>query len=464
MSDDQLRKNYLSLVEVLALSVSIVAPTMAMAFNTAPAAGVAGASVPLSFLVGTIAMLLVGVSFFEFSKRINHSGSVYAYNARGLGPKVGFVSGWALTATYFAYAAACAALFGNFANVFLQHFGLQLPEWLLVLVGIAVVWVFSYMDIRLSTRAALLLEGISIVVVLILSFVIIAKGGNGGNTVAPFSFGANGFSGVGAGIIYAILSFAGFEGAATLGEEARNPRRAVPLAIYGTVAAAGIFYIIVSYAQVIGFGVSHAKDLAGSSAPLDTLASTYVGSAMGIFVDFAAMISAFACSLGSANAGSRMLFALGRDNAIPRVLSRVHAKHGTPYVAVHTIGVLMVVFYLIIGLSVGASNFYAYFGTIGTFTLLVAYLLINVSTIRYFSIHRQHGYSVVRHLIVPILGFLALLWPVYGNIYPVPAFPFNLFPYIAAAWIVIGFVLISVKSARDPGLAGRILADMEITG
>ncbi|MCL6516928.1 APC family permease [Alicyclobacillus sp.] len=464
MPGDQLRKNYLSVVEVLALSVSIVAPTMAMAFNTAPAAGAAGSSVPLSFLVGTVAMLLVGVSFFEFSRRINHSGSVYAFNARGLGPKVGFVSGWALTATYFAYAAACAALFGNFANVFLQHFGVKLPEWLLVFLGIAVVWLFSYMDIRLSTRAALLLEAISIVVVLFLSFVIIAKGGHDGNTAVPFTFGDHGFSGVGAGIIFAILSFAGFEGSATLGEEARNPKRAVPLAIYGTVVAAGVFYIIVSYAQVIGFGIGHASDLASSTAPLDTLATNYIGGAMGIFVDFAAMISAFACSLGSANAGSRLLFALGRDRAIPQVLSRVHVKHGTPHVAVHTIGILMVVFYVLIGISVGAPNFYAYFGTIGTFTLLVAYLLINVSAIRYFRLHRGGDYSILRHLIIPILGFLALLWPVYGNLYPVPAFPFNLFPYIAAAWIVIGYVLISIKSARDPNLADRILSDMEITG
>ncbi|WDL98602.1 APC family permease [Alicyclobacillus sp. ALC3] len=462
-NQNKLKRNYLSMVEVLALSVSIVAPTMAMAFNTAPAAGAAGASVPLSFLVGTIAMLLVGVSFFEFSKRIPHSGSVYAYNAQGLGPKTGFVSGWALTATYFAYAAGCAALFGNFANVFLLHFGLHVPEWLLVFVGMAVVWFFSYRDVRLSTRAALLLEGISILVVLVLCFVIVGKGGNAGNTAVPFSMGSVGLSGVGAGMIFAVLSFAGFEGAATLAEEAKNPHRAVPLAIYGTVIAAGIFYVFVSYSEVIGFGAGHVAKLAGSSAPLDTLASSYIGSAMGTFVDFAAMISAFACSLGSANAASRMLFALGRDGALPRFLSRVHDRHGTPHVAVNTISILGVVLYLIIGLPAGASNFYAYFGTIGTFTLLVAYLLINVAAIRYFGKRKSAGYySVVRHLIVPVVGFIVLLWPIYGNIYPVPSFPYNLFPYIALAWIVIGIIIINAQSSRDPGLASRIVRDLDV--
>ena len=463
MEEKQLRKNYLSIFEVVALSVSIIAPTMAMAFNTSLTAQVAGGAVPLSFLVGTVAMLLVGVSFFEFSKRIPHSGSVYAYNARGLGPKAGFVSGWALTATYFAYAAATAGLFGNFANVFLQHFGLHLPEWSLVLLGIGLVWLFSFRDVRLSTRTALLLEGVSIVVLLVLSLVIVGKGGAAGNTVVPFTLGSGGASGVGMGIIFAILSFAGFEGAATLGEEAKNPKRAVPLAIYGTVIAAGIFFVFVSYAQVVGFGMGHIKALQTSQAPLDALATTYVGNAMAVFVDFAAMISAFACSLGSANAGSRMLFALGRDGTLPKVLGSVHPIHGTPHMSVHVLGIFMVVSYLLVGVPAGAANFYGYFGTVGTLTLLVAYLLINLSAIRYFRRHREGGYSPIRHLVIPILGFLILLWPVYGNLYPVPAYPYNLFPYIAGAWIVLGIVLIRVMSGRDPGLADRIVADMEVS-
>ncbi|WP_100486874.1 APC family permease [Sporolactobacillus pectinivorans] len=456
MADSKLKKGYLSMIEVLALSVSIVAPTMAMAFNTAPTAGVAGTAVPLSFLLGTIAMILVGVSFVEFSKRIPHSGSVYAYNTKGFGPKTGFVSGWSLAATYFCYSAGCAALFGNFANVFLLHFGIHVPEWILVMVGIFLVWFFSYRDIRLSTRAALMLECISIVVVLILCFIVVGKGGSSGNNLTPFTTGTAGISGIGAGMIFAILSFAGFEGASTLAEEAKNPKRAIPVAILGTVIMAGIFYVFVSYAQVIGFGVDHIAKLSGSNAPLDVLASRYVNSVMGTFIDFAAMISAFACSLGSANAGSRILFALGRDKTIPEFLSYVHPKHGTPVNAVNTISLFTLVLYLVIGLSAGASNFYAYFGTIGTFTLLFAYIMVNLAAIRYFRRNKDENYSVIRHLVIPILGFLSLLWPIYGNVYPVPSFPFNIFPYIAAAWIILGIVIIAVKLSKNPEFASHI--------
>jgi amino acid transporter len=459
-----LRKNYLSLVEVLALSVAILAPTMAMAFNTAPAAAQSGTAVPLSFLVSTIAMLFVGVSFTEFSKRIAHAGAVYAYTARGLGPKTGFVSGWAITATYFCYAAGCSALFGNFADVFLRHFSIHVPIWILVGIGIAVVWVFSYQDIRLSTRAALTLEVISIVVVLILAFVIIARGGASGNTGVPFTLSGTSVSGVGMAMIFAILSFAGFEGASTLGEEAKNPRRAVPFAIFGTVLAAGIFYVFVSYAQVIGFGTAHISDLQNAASPLDTLATRYIGNVMGIFIDFAAMISAFACSLGSANACSRMLFALGRDGTLPHRLSVTHPKHSTPHVAVHTIGALMSVAYLLWGIPAGASNYYSYMGTIGTLTLLVAYLLINVAAVRFFRRDREHGYSTLKHLVIPIIGIVILLWPIYGNLVPMPAYPFNLFPPIAALWIILGIVVIQVRTRRNPAIAASIVSNLENVG
>ncbi|WP_251548781.1 APC family permease [Neobacillus muris] len=450
MSETNLKKGYLSMVEVLALSVAIVAPTMAMAFNTAPTAGVAGTSVPLSFLVGTIAMILVGVAFVEFTRRIPHSGSVYAYTTAGFGPRTGFVSGWALTATYFCYSAGTAALFGNFANAFLSHLGVNIPEWLLVIVCIGLVWFFSARDIRLSTRAALILEGISIIVVLILCFVIVGSGGESGNTAEPFSLGSVGISGVGAGMIFAVLSFAGFEGAATLGEEAKNPKRAVPLAIFGTVIAAGVFYIFVSYSQIIGFGTGNVDQLSGSTAPLDDLASNYMSKSMATFVDFAALISAFACSLGAANAGSRMLFALGRDNTLPKFLSRVHPTHGTPINAVNAISILSLVLYLVVGLATGAPNFYAYFGTIGTLTLLVAYILVTLAAVRYFQKNKDEKYSAIRHFIVPILGFLALLYPIYGSLYPIPDFPFNLFPYIAAAWMIIGIIIINVKLKTAP--------------
>src|SRR5579875_672144 len=109
----ELHKNYLSMVEVLALSVSIIASTLAMAFNTSSAAG---AAVPLAFLVSTIAILFGGVSFVEFSRRILILVLSTHNNSKEIGSKTRFVSGRALIGTYFCYAAGCCALFGTFAT------------------------------------------------------------------------------------------------------------------------------------------------------------------------------------------------------------------------------------------------------------------------------------------------------------------------------------------------------------
>jgi amino acid transporter len=108
---------------------------------------------------------------------------------------------------------------------------------------------------------------------------------------------------VGLAAVFGFLSFAGFEGAATLGEETRNPRRNIPLAILTAVLGTGIFYVAVTYAQTVGFGTNAAgiQAFAGSTAPPDDLGQRYVGSVMATLINFGATISAFASALGTSN-------------------------------------------------------------------------------------------------------------------------------------------------------------------
>lgn len=119
-----LKPNYLGYFEVAALSLAMIAPTMAISFNTTYAAQADGAAVPLAFLAAFVGIALVAVSFFEFSKVRPHSGSLYAYNSLGLGLKAGFLSGWLLLGTYVTFTASTAAMFGYIAQVLLQNFGI----------------------------------------------------------------------------------------------------------------------------------------------------------------------------------------------------------------------------------------------------------------------------------------------------------------------------------------------------
>src|ERR1700749_5249774 len=100
--------------EAIALSIGIMAPTAAMALNGTAPAGLIGRAVPLAFIFATIGVLFVSYSFIRLSRYFNHAGSSYAFAGMTLGPQAGFLSGWALLGTYFAFTCASTAAAGKF--------------------------------------------------------------------------------------------------------------------------------------------------------------------------------------------------------------------------------------------------------------------------------------------------------------------------------------------------------------
>ncbi|OLZ11346.1 APC family permease [Sulfobacillus thermosulfidooxidans] len=454
-----LKSNYLGYFEVAALSLAMIAPTMAISFNTPYAAQADGAAVPLAFLAAFVGIALVAVSFFEFSKVRPHAGSLYAYNSLGLGLKAGFLSGWLLLGTYVTFTASTAAMFGYIAQVLLQNFGIKPPWYLMTLGALALSTYLAYKDIRLSARFALIMEGLSVLIITVLSLVIVVHGGAGGNSFKPFEPSLKGWSGVGFATVFGLLSFAGFEGGATLGEEAKNSRKLVPWALFGTVIVAGTFFTFGSYAQTIGFGLNHIKAFQTSGAPLNDLAHRYLGDVAAIAVDVGTTISAFACVLGSLNASGRVLFALTRDGTVGTSFSVTHPVHRTPYKAIFLVSAVS--FVIITAMyNVGPSNIYGEVATLGTLMLLVGYVLINISAIRYF----RTQFSWIRHRIIPVLGALAMFWPIYSSLYPVPAYPYNILPYIALVWGVLGYGIVHLKLKKDPAHAERMLQLEEEAG
>src|SRR6202051_442301 len=136
-----------------------------------------------------------------------------------------------------------------------------------------------------------------------------------------------GWAGLGFGMVFCILSFGGFEGAATLGEETHDPRRNIPIALLFTVIASGLFFTFVAYCEVIGFGADGIKALGKSEAPLNDLALRYASPQLAIALDAAAAISCFSGMLGPLAAAGRVLFALGRRGPAPG-LGAAHRAHG----------------------------------------------------------------------------------------------------------------------------------------
>src|SRR5215467_6184407 len=455
--DGTLRRE-LSFIEAIALSIGIMAPTAAMALNGSLAASIAGTAVPLAFLLAAIAVGLASFAFIQFTRYFAHSGSIYAFNGIALGSRTGFFSGWALFGTYLAFTMASMAEIGNFAQTFFGNLGVNI-DWLpLALIAGVLIWAFAYSAIALSTRATLVMEGVSVLLILIITVIILVKGGATGSlTVQPFVPGNQPLSNIGLAAVFGFLSFAGFEGAATLGEETRNPRRNIPIAILTAVVGTGIFYVAVTYAQTVGFGTSAAgmQTFAKSTAPLGDLGQRYVGSVMATLINFGATISAFASALGTANASARILFSMGRDGFISNRLGTTSPRTGSPAMAVAI--VMIVTFAIVLGWSrapgINGASLFGFLGTIGVFLILIAYILTNVGAIRFFVARRLWAWQ----WIIPVAAILVLGYTLYSNLYPVPAAPYNIFPYVALAWLVIGLLIVFLS----PALVRRIGLHLE---
>jgi amino acid transporter len=439
----------LGLADALALSLAIVGPSMAMAFNVSLAARAAGRAAPLAFAIGTAALGIVALSFVSFSRRVAHAGSAYAYIGQVFGRRWGFLAGWTLLLTYLTFASGVSALIGNFLQAAAQNYGIQNSRlWLAAsLSGLLLACFFAYRDMRLASRLMLLLEAISVLAIIFLCVTVLTKvATTAGLSAAPFAPAAdfNRWSGVGYAMVFCVLSFAGFEGAATLGEETQNPHRSIPIAILGTCALAGAFYVFVAYAQVMGYGLSAAKDLANASAPLNDLAIRYMSREFATAVDLAAAISAFSCALGSLSAAARLLFALGRAGFGPRI-GYVHPVHGTPGAAVIFSGLTCAAGLALWAPFTGPANYCAYLSTIGSLALILVYIGVTVAeSVDAFGARRMAW------AMCGLGGTGALLWPLYNSLYPAPAFPNNQWPYLVAAWVIAGAALLLIFPGRRP--------------
>jgi amino acid transporter len=258
------------------------------------------------------------------------------------------------------------------------------------------------------------------------------------------------------GVVFGFLSFAGFEGAATLGEETTSARRNIPRAFIVTVALAGIFFVALTAVAAMGFGTTAAgvRAFAGSSSVLGDLGRSYIGSGLGDVVNVGVAISAFGGGLAAAVAASRLLFAFGRVGLVP-ALERGVTRGGNPMVAFNvTMAAVALIYVVMMICGVAVRDIALWLATIGTFPLLFAYAFTTIGAGRYLF-----GWRRLRprwEIVIPVLAVAFIGYVLYKNLVPAPASPYDVFPYVAAAWLVLGAVLVVAR----PRMARSIGADL----
>lgn len=466
------RRN-LKLWGAVGLSLGIVGPTLAMSGNGQATVVSVGKAVPIVFVIAAIGIALIAHGYVRLTQRYNHAGAAYALVGKTVGPRSGFYSGWCTMATYAFFCLCNLAAVGAFLDAFIAAaqgnpaHPFQVP-WILTALVTVVLWgILNTMNLRVVVRALLAIEGIGIVAMVVLSAVILGKGGapHTGLTMSVFSLHGVSLTALMAVVVAGFLSWAGFEGCAALGEETDKPRRNIPRALTYVIILTGVLFVLVMYAQTVGYGTNasglHAFSIQSDS--LATLGSRFIGTWFELVISFAALGSAFACGLASSATAGRLLFAFSRDGLGPRSFSKLDRRSGSPLNAVFFVLAVSIVIQCVswatghpmVGTDNAPLTSYFYFAVVGAVLLMMAYLFVEIGTIVQLARERKQR---LFELVFPVLGGIVVIGVFYFNVkgqVNVVADVFVAF-MVAAAGLGVALFMPSVAKKVGAGLSAEI--------
>jgi len=459
-----LRRNAIGLREALFQSITDMAPGAAIAASIPAGVAFAGGSLPLAVVFALIACLFCAWSIGQLARELPSAGSLATYAARGLHPAVGFLVAWGYVLVGWLIPPLVLLQLGFTVDGTLHtefHGYTANLWWVWSILGALIILAAGYYGIRTSTRLGTILGVFEIAVFLVLGIFLVVHAGSH-NTASVFTTkyttpGFHGISGVIAGSVFTILAFGGFEGAAPLAEETRNPRRTIPQAVLLSTLLIGALYVFTTYAVDVAFGPA-----AFHTFTVGTTSASWVGIARSLygifwfFVFLAIVNSTIANANAGVNVSSRTAYAMGRIRAFPGFLAHVNARHRSPVNSILAAFVLTVAITLGLGLPYTPSTAFSMVGTGIVIPLVAIYILMNAACIGYFA-RKRTGFNVLSHLIIPVLGIIVFVpaWlsaaglPVFSFITALPP-PISYMGPGVAGWMVVGIIYLIYLYRRDP--------------
>ena len=449
---------------VIAFGASNVAPAGAVVAGLIIVVGYAGFASPLVVLIAFAASLCCASSVAEFARRLPSAGSLYTYNSRGLGQTAGFLTGWMMVFAYALYVPAGLALTSAYASQLVADtLHVTVAAWALFIVILAAVVLVAYLGIGTSSWVDLVLVTGEVAVIAALALTILVKVGPAHYSAAVLDPGSSPhgqFTDITNAMIFGITAFAGFEAAAALGEEARNTRRSIPAGTIGVVIVAGIFYLVVVLAEMFGVGRPGIPGFAGQQNPLGYLTSQYWSPSARWVIEAVVVLTGLGFVVASLNVSIRVLFAMGRERALPPALARLSGRH-TPVVAIGCVTLLALALGLPLTYLNGGTRTFGYLAGAGGLSVVLIYLALNIATIRAFRTEFRGEFKVGRHLLAPAAAAVLFMFPLWGLLHPRTHHLADLLPFVALGWLVLGVIAAGILRARRPAsfeAIGRVFA------
>jgi amino acid transporter len=406
-----------------------------------------GGMVALAYIIGMVAMMFTALSYAQMVRAFPMAGSVYSYAGRGIAPPVGFLAGWVILLDY----VLVPGLLYLVASVAMHSLVPGIPIWLWLIAFVLFNTVVNYLGIQMTARVnkyMLIAEAIVLAIFLVIGVGALISGKGAGFSWSPL-FNADTFSWsvVFGAVSIAVLSFLGFDGISMLAEESREEARKIGRAMVGALLLAGTLFVVQTW--VAALLIPDAAVLLADGDPEGTAfydAARVAGG--GWLASLTALATAiawgFANSLVAQAATSRLLYAMARDRQMPRFLSRINERHKVPANATLLVAALS----LVLGLYMASrDDGISLLSTLVNFGAMTAFLALHVAVVVHYVV-RHGSRDWWRHVVVPVAGFLILLYVVINANIAAQVLGF--------VWLGIGAVVLAAfyLTGRRPVLSG----------
>lgn len=410
----------------------------------------AGNGTWLAYLFAMSAILLMGFCISKFARYTSCSGSLYTYATSSLPPVVSAIAGWAMLLAYVATGASVAGGFIIYTNEFIAMlFGRPVNTVVLALICVAGATFIAYRDVQVSARLMLWIEATAVFMIGTVLAMLLWQNGLHVDQAQLHLQGVSA-SGVRLGVVLALFSFVGFESATSLGAEAVNPLRTIPRAVIQSAVFAGLFFVLCAYLETLGMHKLN-QDLGKSTAPMSALANLAGVGKLGLFIDFGALVSMFACVLACLTAAARVLLRMSQNGLVHRSLGTTHQKNSTPHTAVLLMGICTAL--LVAGLAargVSGSDIYGWMGSLAVYGFITCYGLAAIALPVYL---KQNHHLTAGTILLSAAAALAMLLALAGTLYPVPESPYNWMPYMYLFYLACGTGWFFINRRRSLAIA-----------
>ncbi len=492
----RLKANSIGLIGVLFLSVATAAPITAMVGNVPIAIGFGnGAGAPAGYLVATIVLGLFAIGYASMAKHITSTGAFYGFVSQGLGRIPGLVGGLLTSLAYIVFEAALVGIFGYFGNSLVSDLFHINVSWVFFSVGMLVVnAILTYYDLSLAAKILGVFLVAEIFMLALLAFSVVFHGGGPEgwsweslnplsafknvtgsfkNPMTGTTVAAAGTAGI--GLFFAFWSWVGFESTAMYGEESKNPKKIIPIAIMTSVLGIGIFYVLVSWLAIVGTGPTNAVALAQDSATAPWVFFGPVEHNIGhwavVMFQILLLSGSFACGMAFHNCAARYIYAIGREGHLPglaETIGRTHPRHGSPHIAgffQSGLATAIVLFFFFSGRD-PYTGLYTLMAILGTGAILIVQAMAAFAVIGYFHGRKEHPETAhwFKTFLAPGLGGAGMLYVCYlllenaafaaGTAVGDPVF--IAIPYVIGAFVLAGLVLGFWLRAKRPEIYNRV--------